>query len=84
MKTLSVSAHFDGERIVLDEPLTLEVNTQLIVTVLPSHDAEREAWLDLSQMGLEAAYGDDEDLYSLDDLQQRNPQYLSAAHDKRE
>jgi hypothetical protein len=35
MKTVSVTAHFDGERILLDEVLELEPDTKLIVTVLP-------------------------------------------------
>jgi hypothetical protein len=35
MKTVSVTAHFDGERILLDEVLELEPNTKPIVTVLP-------------------------------------------------
>lgn len=33
MKTISVTARFDGKHIVLDEPLELAPNTQLIVTV---------------------------------------------------
>jgi hypothetical protein len=32
MDNVSVSAHFDGERIVLDEPFELEPNTSLIVS----------------------------------------------------
>lgn len=39
MDTVSVSAHFDGERIVLDEPFELEPNAKLIVTILPKQDA---------------------------------------------
>lgn len=35
MKTVSVTAHFDGERIQLDEPLELERDTKLIVIVVP-------------------------------------------------
>lgn len=63
MKTVSVSAHFDGEYIRLDEPLALEPNTRLIVTVLPGEDTEREDWALLSQEGLEHAYGKDEEDY---------------------
>ncbi len=39
MEIISVSAHFDGERIRLDEPIELEPDTKLIVTVLPKDTA---------------------------------------------
>ncbi|MEO8352971.1 MAG: hypothetical protein ABI680_14655 [Chthoniobacteraceae bacterium] len=47
MPTVALQAHFDGERIVLDEPYDLPANADLIVTLLPSKsdvDSE-EAWL---------------------------------------
>lgn len=43
METVSVSAHFDGERIRLDEPIELEPNMKLIVTILPTSNGKREA-----------------------------------------
>ena len=61
----TIAAHFDGEHILLDEPVELEPNTKLLVTVLPK-DADREAWLELSKKGLAAAYAEDEEGYSLD------------------
>jgi hypothetical protein len=51
----TIAAHFDGKHILLDEPVELEPNTKLLVTVLPK-DLEREEWLDLLRKGLEAAY----------------------------
>ena len=75
MKTVSVSAHFDGEHIRLDEPLALEPNTRLIVTVLPAHDPESEAWALLAQGNLENAYGADEEGYPLEALKVPNPDY---------
>ena len=75
MNTISVPAHFDGERILLDEPIELEPNTKLIVTILPKHDTERESWLRLSRKGLEGAYGEDEEQYSLDSIKEANPEY---------
>ena len=75
MDTFSIPAHFDGERILLDEPVELEPNTRLIVTVLPNHDTERESWLRLSEKRLEAAYGEDEEEYSLDLIREANPEY---------
>lgn len=75
MDTISIPAHFDGERILLDEPVELEPNTRLLVTVLPGRDAERESWLRLSGKRLEDAYGEDEEEYSLDMLREVNPDY---------
>jgi hypothetical protein len=78
MDNVSVSAHFDGERIVLDEPFELEPNTSLIVTILPKQDAERESWLCLSGGRLEDAYGEDEEDYSLDLIKEANPEYAGS------
>jgi hypothetical protein len=75
MSTISVPAHFDGERILLDEALELEPNTKLIVTVLPKYDNEREEWLNLSGQRLEDAYASDEIEYSLDLIKEVNPEY---------
>jgi hypothetical protein len=67
-------AHFDGECILLDEPVELEPNTKLLVTVLPK-DTEREEWLELSRKGLEAAYDDKEENYSSELIKEPNPEY---------
>ena len=75
MSNISIPAHFDGERILLDEPVELEPNTKLIVTVLGKHDAEHDSWLGLSGSGLETAYGTDEEEYSLDSIREANPEY---------
>ena len=75
MDTISIPAHFDGERILLDEPIELEPNTKLIVTVLPKNDTEYQAWLHLSNQRLEDAYGEDEEEYSLDTIREANPEY---------
>ncbi|PYS89517.1 MAG: hypothetical protein DMF64_17575 [Acidobacteria bacterium] len=75
MDTISIPAHFDGERILLDEPVELEPNTRLIVTVLPNHDAERASWLRLSGERLADAYGKDEEEYSSDVIKEANPEY---------
>ncbi len=66
MNQISIPAHFDGEHILLDEPVELEPDTKLIVTVLPKLDGEHEAWLRLSGKRLEDAYGEEDDEYSLD------------------
>ena len=75
MSQLSILAHFDGERILLDEPVELAPDTKLIVTVLPNGDGEREAWLRLSRQRLQDAYGQDEAEYSLDLIREKNPEY---------
>ena len=65
MQTLTFTAHFDGERIQLDEPFALPSDARLLVTILPtaSVDAEREEWYALSKAGLARAYSDDETDY---------------------
>ena len=65
----TIRAHFDGEHILLDEPVELEPNTKLLITVLPQ-DVEREAWLDLSGKRLQGAYDDDEKGYSVDSIKE--------------
>jgi len=77
MPIVALPAHYDGERICLDEEFNLEPNSKLIVTVLPidEADAEHEAWLHLSGHTLEHAYGEDEPGYSLDLLKEVNPYY---------
>ena len=63
---VSIPAHFDGEQILLDEPVELERNARLIVTVLPKDNDERESWLRLSAAQLNAAYDGAGDDYPLD------------------
>lgn len=75
MKPVQVTAHFDGEHILLDEPLELEPDAKLIVTVLPSRNYEGESWQRLAAEGLAAAYGSDEVEYSVDDVKVPNPGY---------
>jgi hypothetical protein len=75
MDAVSIPAHFDGQQILLDEPCELEPNARLIVTVLPNHDSERESWLRLSADRFSAAYGNNEEEYSLDLIKDPNPDY---------
>ena len=72
---ISIPAHFDGERILLDEPVELERNARLVVTVLPNGDPDRDAWLRLSVNQLHAAYDGDGDDYPLDSIKEMNPHY---------
>ena len=77
MKAKTLSAHFDGEHIRLDEPCELEPNTRLLVTVLPKEqqDDERGDWLLLSSRGLAKAYGDEEVEYPAELIKEPNPDY---------
>lgn len=75
MHTLSLRAHFDGERILFDEPFEMEPNTQLLITILREKDDERLSWLRVSAKRLEAAYGDDEPDYTLSSVRESNPRY---------
>jgi len=77
MPITAIPAHFDGERICLDEPYDLEPNAELIVTILPeeSYHDEHESWLRLSLQGLEEAYGENELEYSRDLIKNINPDY---------
>jgi hypothetical protein len=67
MKTVALTAHFDGEKVQLDEPCQLEPNARLMVVVLPPDD-ERQAWSRFSAGQLAKAYGDNEPEYTAADL----------------
>jgi hypothetical protein len=75
METVSVSAHFDGERIRLDEPIELEPNAKLIVTILPKDNGDWEVWLALSAERLLGAYGESEEEYLIDSIKEANAEY---------
>jgi hypothetical protein len=71
MPTVALRAHFDGERIVLDEPYDLPVDSSLMVTLLPSvpdGDSE-EAWLRAAASSNALAFLADpaEDIYAVTD-----------------
>ena len=68
MPLLSVSAHFDGSQVLLDEKIVLRPNSRLIVTVLDDADEDREEFLRLAAGGLSAACSDDEVEYTVADL----------------
>jgi hypothetical protein len=77
MPLITLPAHYDGERICLDEEFELDPNSKLIVTVLPKEetDSEHQSWLNLSGRTLERAYGDKEPEYSPGLLKEVNPSY---------
>ena len=65
MKTVTLTAHFDGKHIQLDEPFQLPSDARLLVTIVPepSADSEREDWSALSKSSLARAYSDEEPDY---------------------
>ena len=77
MPMITLPAHYDGERICLDEEFELEPNSKLIVTVLQEEeiDNEHESWVNLSAQTLEHSYGEKEPDYSPDLLKEINPSY---------
>jgi hypothetical protein len=69
MPSVSLRAHYDGERIQLDEPFDLPPNTPLLVTVLaPENDEDRALWSDAARKALVRGFGADEPEYGLDDV----------------
>jgi hypothetical protein len=69
MQYITLAAHFDGQRIVLDEPFELPPNTPLMITVLPHAAADSNApWAVTAAMGLARGYGDNEPEYFLEDV----------------
>lgn len=77
MNTITLRAHFDGEKICLDESFELKPDAKLIITILPEEqsDDEHGIWLLFSQKGLETAYGEDEVEYPLELIKESNPDY---------
>lgn len=69
MPAISIRAHFDGERIRLDEPFDIPQDTPLLVTILmPEGVDDRAAWIAMSRQTLDRAYGTEEPEYTLADL----------------
>jgi len=66
MSVVTLKAHYDGEKICLDEPFELRANTPLLVTI-PQANAEsqdREEWFALAKAAFARTYGVDEPDYS--------------------
>jgi hypothetical protein len=69
MPAVTLRAHYDGKRILLDEPFELPPDAALMVTVLsPAVGEDREHWIQAAKAGLARAYGDDEPEYSAADV----------------
>jgi hypothetical protein len=69
MPAVTLKAHYDGERILLDEPFVIPANAPLMVTVLSaSVDEPGDDWLSAARNGLSRAYGDTEPTYTSSDV----------------
>ena len=77
MKTITLSATFDGERIRLEDDHPLPKNARLLVTVLPevASDADRAAWIQIAGQNLSRAYGEREPDYPDACVKEPNPFY---------
>ena len=67
MPMVALRAHYDGERIILDEPYELPANSSLMVTVLPvSPDGDSEStWLRAAMSSDAFAFHPAEDIYAI-------------------
>jgi len=75
MESITLRAHYDGTRVLLDDEIELPANTKLLVTVIRSPDMERVSWLNFSAQGLASAYDDDEPEYPVTLIKEQNPEY---------
>jgi len=80
MKTITLSAIYDGQHIRLEEEYPLPRNARLLVTLIPENAADSEeqfrwGWAALSAQGLARAYGPSEPEYPDALIKERNPDY---------
>jgi len=76
MKTITLSARYDGKHIILEEPHNLDPGTPLLVTVLPGTDTTFTAdFHSIAENGLAEAYGDNEPDYPDSMIAEPNPDY---------
>lgn len=87
MPAITLKAHYDGQRIVLDEPFELPADSQLMVTVLSSPadpaSQERSDWDLLAVESLERACGAHEPEYTLAEQTSRRHRQISAERHER-
>lgn len=69
----TLSAHYDGKQVLFDEPVKLEPDTKLLVTVLPKDEVDEMRWFSLSS--LSRAYSKDEPEYSTQMIKEPNAEY---------
>lgn len=67
----SVSARFDGERVLFDEDIAIPEDARLLVTILEDADTERSEFHRLATAAFADAFDEDEVEYSEADLLQK-------------
>jgi hypothetical protein len=76
MKTVTLSAHFDGERIRLEDNYPLPKNARLLVTLLPDEaEKDRDEWNRFAVQNLARAYSEREPDYPDSCVKEPNPSY---------
>lgn len=70
----ALKATYDGEKVILDEEITLPKYSKLIVIVPENDDFD---WYSLSSRHLNRAYGEKEPKYSISEVKEPNPDYES-------
>jgi len=71
-----VAAHFDGNHILLDEPVSLKPDTKIRVEILDdgqSFEEERREWSEFSLASFARLYDDEPDVYTSDMIKIKNP-----------
>ena len=75
MPSVSLKAHYDGERILLDEPFEIPPNSPLMITVLSAVEGQEALadgdWIVAARKTLSKAYGEGEPEYTAADLRRR-------------
>jgi hypothetical protein len=78
MQTVTLTARFDGQQILLDEPYQLEADTPLMITILPKPANEEAAWQQFALQNMARAYEADEVEYTVADLKEPSPEYRAG------
>jgi len=76
MSVVTLKAHYDGEKVCLDEPIQLAPNTPVLVAI-PQPETEdkfREEWFAMARAAFARAYGDNEPDYSDAVILERPPE----------
>jgi hypothetical protein len=80
---MTVRAHYDGKQVLFDEPVNIEPNAELWITILTSEEKsalekERQDWESSALANMAEFYKDEPDLYTDAMIIERNPLYREA------
>ena len=73
----SFRGHFDGQKVCIDEPVHLEKDANLLITLLTEEQpaSDEKELHDLGTQGLRYAYGSSEPEYLIQLIREPNPSY---------